>query len=308
MDNLRTNIEKYAYVFPGQGSQWIGMGHDIYQTYPEAKAVFDESDDILGFSLSQLCFQGPQEKLNQTDYAQPAIVTISIAYLKVLSRVLQKEILPPNMVAGHSLGEYTALIVANVLSLKDTLRLVQIRGQLMQREAEKTSSGMAAVIGLDKGILEEVCRESETEIANINSPGQIVISGTKDSLTKAAELAKSRGALRVIQLNVAGAFHSKFMQGAADELSSFISSLSFQNASLPIIANTSAQPVIYADDIKRELVKQLCNCVQWQSTVEYMVRSGVINFIEIGPGNVLTGLIKRISREAQVVNVGCVPH
>ena len=308
MDDTTINTGKVAYVFPGQGSQWAGMGYDIYQNYPEAKAVFDESDDIMGFSVSQLCFQGPQEKLNRTDYAQPVILATSIAYLKVLSKVLKEEIPAPDLVAGHSLGEYTALVAANVLSLRDALCLVQKRGQLMQRESDKIPSGMAAIIGLDKEILEEICRESGTEIANINSPGQIVISGSKESLAKGIDMAKARRALRVIPLNVAGAFHSKIMQGASDELSSFISSLSFRNASIPVVGNTSAQPLTGTEEIKSELVKQLCYYVQWQSTIEYMVKTGVVTFTEIGPGTVLTGLNKRISKETQIVNVGCVPH
>ena len=303
-----TNTEKWAYVFPGQGSQWAGMGYDLYQNYPEAKAIFDESDDVMGFSLSQLCFQGPQEKLNQTNYAQPAILTISIAYLKTLSLVLPPNIPPADFVAGHSLGEYSALVAANVLNLRDALHLVQLRGQLMQRESEKIPSGMAAVIGLDTSTVEEICRESETEIANNNCPGQIVISGSNEPLTKAIELAKNKKAPRVIPLNVAGAFHSRVMKGASDELASFIATLPFQDASIPIIANTSAQPLIKAGEIKEELVKQLCSCVQWQSSTEYMIKCGVTNFIEIGPGNILSGLIKRISREVQIMSVGCVPH
>ena len=306
MDN--PNVGKFAYVFPGQGSQWVGMGYDIYQNYAEAKAIFDESDNALDFSVSQLCFQGPQEKLNRTDYAQPVILTVSIAYLKILSRVLQKDIPEPDMVTGHSLGEYTALVTAGVLDFRDVLRLVHIRGKLMQRESEKIPSGMAAVIGLDKEILEKICYETGAEIGNINSPGQIVISGTKEALAQAMELAKAKGALRAVPLNVAGAFHSKIMQGAAGELSSCISSLPFRNASIPIIANTSAQPITDAAKIKHELIQQLCHCVQWQSSVAYMVQNGVTNFIEIGPGNVLTGLIKRINREVQVTNVGCIPH
>ena len=306
MENTTTG--KWAYVFPGQGSQWSGMGYDLYHNYPEAKAILDESDDVMGFSLSQLCFHGPQEKLNRTDYAQSAILTISIAYLKTLSRVLQKNIPPADFVAGHSLGEYSALVAANVLNLKDALHLVQLRGQLMQRESEKIPSGMAAVIGLDTSTVEEICRESETEIANNNCPGQIVISGSNESLTKAIELAKNKRAPRVIPLNVAGAFHSRVMKGASDELASFIATLSFQDASIPIIANTSAQPLIKAEEIKKELVKQLCHCVQWQSSTEYMIKCGTTNFIEIGPGNVLSGLIKRISREVQIMSVGCVPH
>lgn len=308
IENLSHNKVKTAYVFPGQGSQWVGMGYELYGKYPQAKAVFDESDKVLGFSLSQLCFQGPQDKLNQTVNAQPAVLVVSIAYLRTLPESLNEDIpLTPVSVAGHSLGEYTALVAANVLSLEDTLRLVQERGRLMQREVERIAGGMAAIIGLDKEPLEEVCYQAGVEIANINSPGQIVISGPKETLAKSMELAKSRGALRAIPLNVAGAFHSRLMQGAVDELASFISSLPFHSPTIPIIANTSAQPLTNAEDIKSELVHQLCHCIQWQSSVEYMIKNGATNFIEIGPGTVLTGLIRRISKEVQVTNVGCFP-
>ena len=308
MENSKNTERNTAYLFPGQGSQWSGMGRELYHEHSQAKAVFDEGDKVLGFPLSQLCFQGPQDKLTQTANAQPAVLAVSVACLKTLPELLSEDIYsPPTFVAGHSLGEYTTLVAADVLSLPDALRLVQERGRLMQREVESIAGGMAAIIGLDKESLEEVCRQSEVEIANINSPGQTVISGSKKDLDKAMELAKSRGALRAIPLKVAGAFHSRLMQGATDELSSFISSLPFHDSTIPIIANTSARPLTKAEEIKSELVHQLCHCIQWQNSVEYMIKNGITNFIEVGPGTVLTGLVKRISKEVQATNVGCSP-
>jgi [acyl-carrier-protein] S-malonyltransferase len=292
---------KIAHVFPGQGSQSVGMGHKLYQSSPKAKEVFQEADEALQFSLSRLCFEGPEDELRQTINAQPAIMTVSIACLRAASEV--NHTVSPAFVAGHSLGEYTALVAANVLGFTDAIRLVRERGRLMQEAGEIKPGGMAAVIGLDEAVLREICHESGAEIANFNCSVQIVISGSKETLARAMELAKARDARRVILLQVSGAFHSTLMQPTIEGLSAAISQINFRTPEIPIVVNSTAQPVTTAEGVKEELLRQLCNCVQWQPSVEYMVEEGVSTFIEIGPGQVLSGLIKRISNKVQVLNM-----
>ena len=291
---------KAALVFPGQGSQWVGMGHDLYKTSPKAREVFDRADEVLGFSLSRLCFEGPEEELQQTINSQPAILIVSLAYLK------SQDGLPhPAFLAGHILGEYTALAAADVLDFDQTLLLVRERGRLMEEAGEKTKGAMAAIMGLDEPSTEKICLESGASIANINCPGQIVVSGPKEAVARAANLARERGAKRTIQLKVSGAFHTYLMRSAAQGISSFISGLDFREPGVPVIANTTAQPLTDTGSIKEELIRQLSSCIQWQRSVEYMIRSGVTTFIEIGPGKVVSGLIRRISNEVQTANIGC---
>jgi [acyl-carrier-protein] S-malonyltransferase len=294
---------KVAYIFPGQGSQWVGMGRDLYQGFDAAKAVFDRADEALGFPLSRLCFEGPEDELLQTINAQPAIVTVSFACLEA-SRSMGGRLPPASFVAGHSLGEYTALAAAGVLDFATTVYLARERGRLMHEAGQMTPGGMAAVIGLDEPALAKVCDETGTRIANINCPGQIVISGAEKNLTQAMDLAKARGAPRVIRLQVSGAFHTPLMQPAVDGMAEVIATLSFNQPAIPIIGNTTAQPLATAELVEEELLRQLCNCVQWQRSVEYMISDGVSTFIEIGPGKVLAGLVKRINRDVNIVNIG----
>jgi len=292
---------KIAHVFPGQGSQSVGMGYKLYQSSPKAKEVFQEADEALQFPISRLCFEGPEDELRQTVNAQPAIMTASIACLKAASEV--NHTVSPTFVAGHSLGEYTALVAANVLGFTDAIRLVRERGRLMQKAGEIKPGGMAAVIGLDEAVLREICRESGAEIANFNCSVQIVISGSKEALARAMELAKAKDARRVIPLQVSGAFHSTLMQPTIEGMYEAISRINFRTPEVPIVVNSTAQPVTTAEGVKEELLRQLCNCVQWQPSVEYMLGEGISTFIEIGPGQVLTGLIKRISDKARVLNL-----
>lgn len=292
--------QKFAYVFPGQGSQWVGMGHDLYVNSAKARAVFEEADSVLGFALSRICFEGPEDVLRQTVNAQPAIMTVSIAYLQTSPQIQDRP--QPSFLAGHSLGEYTALIPAGALSFADALRLARERGRLMQEAGDRTSGGMLAVIGLDEASVLSVCRDTGMEIANINCPGQIAISGPTPALDKATQLAKERGAQRVVPLPVSGAFHSRLMQPAADGMAQAVSSLQFRDAAVPIVANTTAQPVTSGQALKAELLNQLCHSVLWQKSVEWMLKEGALEFIEVGPGQVLTGLIKRITKEARAIS------
>jgi [acyl-carrier-protein] S-malonyltransferase len=291
---------KVAHVFPGQGSQWVGMAKELYSNSPQAKAIFEEADSVLSFPLSQLCFEGPEEVLRQTVNAQPAILTVSIAYLNDTQQLQEV----PAFIAGHSLGEYTALVAAQVLDFATAVYLARERGRLMQEAGEREPGGMAAVIGLDEASVGDICKQSGAQIANINSPAQIAISGCLKALAEAVKLAESRGAKRVIPLQVSGAFHTPQMQPAAQGMAHIISKITFRDPIIPIVVNTTAQPVTTAEAIKTELLDQLCHTVHWERSIEYMIGMGVSTFIEIGPGRVLTGLIKRINKEVQTLNIG----
>ena len=293
---------KVAYLFPGQGSQRVGMGKEVCYGFATAREVFKEGDAVLGFPLSRICFEGPEETLRQTINAQPAVLIVSVAYLKALPEFLTNDIFP-SFLAGHSLGEYTALVAAGALSFADALLLTRERGRLMQEAGERFPGGMLAIIGLSKEVVEGVCQSSGVQIANINSPQQIVISGSAEALPRAAELAKVKGVKRVIPLEVSGAFHSPLMQSAADGMSKFISETAFSEPLIPIIANTTARPIVEPEAVKEELVRQLCHCVQWHNSVEYMIDAGVSTFIEIGPGRVLTGLTRQINERVEAINI-----
>ncbi len=296
-------LTKVAYVFPGQGSQWVGMGRDLYDNFDAAKTVFDQADEILKFPLSRRCFEGPEDELRQTINAQPAILTVSYACLQA-ARAVNPNLPPPAFVAGHSLGEYTALAVAGVLDFATTVYLARERGRLMYEAGVICPGGMTAIMGFDEGLLAEVCQQTETRIVNINCPGQLVISGARENIAQAMDLAKAKGASRVIPLPVSGAFHSPLMQSAVDGMAEILTTLTLHEPVIPVIANTTAQPLTTAESVKAELITQLCNCVQWQRSIEYMVNEGVSTFIEIGPGKVLTGLIKRINKNVETLNIG----
>jgi [acyl-carrier-protein] S-malonyltransferase len=297
-------MSQVAWVFPGQGSQSVGMGRDLYDNLDSARAIFNRADDALEFPLSRLCFEGPEDELRQTINAQPALVVDSFACLESAREVCGDNLPAPAFIAGHSLGEYTALTAAGVFDFATAVRLARERGRLMHEAGQAHPGSMAAIIGLDETLLVEVCQKSGAVIANINCPGQIVISGATENVARAMEMATAAGASRIIPLQVSGAFHTSLMQLAVDGMAEYIGSLSFQKPSLPVIGNTTAEPLPTAESVKSELLRQLCNPVQWQRSIEYMVESGVTTFIEIGPGKVLTGLIKRINKEVETINIG----
>ncbi len=282
-----------AWVFPGQGSQSVGMGRELATRYPEAQAVFDEADSTLGFSVSGLCWLGPEAELTRTSNQQPALLTVSVATLRVL---LKEDLLPePDYVAGHSLGEYSALVAAGAISFADGLRLVRRRGELMEQHGR---GAMVAVIGLDDEAMQLVANESGTEVANFNAPGQITLSGTDEAIEVAEIAAKARGARRVIKLPVNGAFHSSLMAPVADEMSQLIEHVEVVKPRVPLVSNVTGEPIANPDDIRNELIEQICASVRWTRGVETMVELGVTHFYEIGVGSVLTGLIGRIEKSA----------
>ena len=297
-----TEPSKIAYIFPGQGSQKVGMGQDLYHSYSLAREIFEEADDALGFPLSRLCFEGPDDALTRTDNVQPAILITSVACLKIAQETANDHLPSPIFVAGHSLGEYTALVAADVLSVTDAVRLVRHRGRLMHQAGQKKPGGMIALLGASKEDVEDLCLLSGCTIANINCPGQIVISGGIENLDKANKLARTKGA-RQTPLRVSGAFHSSLMEPAVGEFSEIVSNTTFHPPTAPIIANVTAQPLDNIDAIKEELLNQLCHCIQWQRSVEYMAQEKVTTFYEIGPGKVLSGLIRRINPELRTRNI-----
>ncbi len=279
------------------------MGLELYNTSPAAREVFQEADDSLGFRLSKLIFRGPDARLKNTANSQPAIMTVSIACWKAWEEQAGANANPPYMVAGHSLGEYTSMVVARVASFPDAVRLVRKRGQLMQQAAVNRPGGMAAIMGLDELALASICAETGVEVANINCEGQIVISGDKIAVAQAMDLASARGAKKTISLPVSGAFHSSLMLKAKIGLEEVVNSMEFNDPEVPIIANSDCTRLTKGDQVKQELVSGLCQCVQWKQSVRSMVDAGVSQFVEFGPAAVLSGLIRRIDRGVEATAV-----
>ena len=292
-----------AWIFPGQGSQQVGAGRDVYESSPAARQVFEQADAALGFPLSDLCFHGPEDSLRQTINAQPAIMAVSLACLEAAREADLLSRLRPAFVAGHSLGEYTALVAAGTLDADDGLRLVRERGRLMQEAGEASPGTMAAVLGLDLDAVEAVCREAGAELCNVNAPGQTVIGGALPTVEAAVDLARSRGARKAMLLNVSGAFHTSLMRPAVEGMERALAAATFRDPETPVVANGTGLPLTSAAAIREELLYQLAHPVLWQRSVEEMARAGVSTFVEIGPGRVLTALVKRIAPGAVLINI-----
>jgi [acyl-carrier-protein] S-malonyltransferase len=295
---------KLAYIFPGQGSQTPGMGRDLADNFPAAAAVFAEADDALGFPISEMCFNGTVEELQLTENTQPAILTVSIAAY----RAMEAEGFPkPDYVAGHSLGEYSALVAAGGLSFADAVRTVRARGRYMQEAAPVGAGAMAAILGAELSDVMAACGEARQgnvcSPANINSPGQIVIAGDTIAVELAMALLKERGAKRVVKLNVSAPFHCALMMPAQERLSEDLKKLEFTELAMPLVTNVDAAEISTGDAARDGLTRQVASTVRWQESVELLLANGVEKFVEIGPGKVLTGLLRQIKREARGLNV-----
>ena len=293
-----------AFIFPGQGSQHPGMGRDLAERFPAARQVFEEADEALGFPLSELCFNGPAEQLQLTENTQPAILTVSIAAL----RAAQSEGFPgADFVAGHSLGEYSALVAAGALHLGDAIRTVRARGRYMQEAVPVGAGAMAAILGADLEMVNAGCEEaSQGEVcsaANINSPGQVVIAGAAGAIDRAIVILKERGAKRAMKLNVSAPFHCAMMTPAQERLAADLDTIQFGDSEMPVVTNVDARAVTSADLLRDSLVRQVSQPVRWLESVEFLISQGVKTFIEIGPGKVLSGLVRQIDRSVQCVNV-----
>lgn len=303
---MAQRIPGLALLFPGQGSQYAGMGKELAAHHHVARETFEEADEALGYAISELCFEGPEEKLRLTEITQPAILTASVA----AARVLQAHGIAPSFVAGHSLGEYAAHVIAGTISFADAVRTVRRRGQLMQEAVPVGVGGMAAVLNLDLDVLRAACEEASEACdgqlcapANINSPGQIVISGDKAAVERAAELCKHKGAKRAIMLPVSAPFHCALMQAAQDRLAEVLSALEFHDPQIPVMCNVEASQVRDAAHSRDSLVRQVTGAVQWEASMRALIAQGATRFLEAGPGAVLTGLLRQIDRSQKCVNV-----
>ena len=294
-------MSKTALLFAGQGAQTVGMGRDLASAFPEARALFERADATLGYGLSGICFEGPEAELTRTENAQPGIYLVSWVALQLLK--LRVAGLAFEATAGLSLGEFTALAAAGSLGFEDGLKLVRLRGRFMQEACDTTQGGMAAVIGLDEAATREVCIATGVTLANLNCPGQIVISGAADRIPAAVEAAKAKGAKKAIPLTVAGAYHSPLMSVAQSRLAAELITVSLRDTQVPVIANVTAQPHGPAASIAGLLVDQVTSSVHWEASMRYLIAQGFTRFIELGPGNALAGFMKRIDKSVQMLGV-----
>jgi [acyl-carrier-protein] S-malonyltransferase len=298
-------IEKIAFLFPGQGSQAVGMGRDLAENFTVARQTFEEADDALGFSLSTLCFDGPAEQLKQTEFTQPAIFTVSMA----VDRVLRNHNVAPDYVAGHSLGEYSAAVAAGMLSFSDAIKALQLRGRFMQEAVPEGQGAMAAILGLAAGPVIEICARAQAEThepvsaANLNSPEQVVISGSAAGVARASEMAKEAGAKKVVALQVSAPFHCALMQPAQDRLAEVLKAIAFEEAAFPLACNVDAVLVTDGATERDALVRQVTASVRWVESMQLLIAEGVTRFLEVGPGKVLTGLLRQIDRSQKCSNI-----
>ncbi|MEK4236790.1 ACP S-malonyltransferase [Paenibacillus sp. FSL H7-0714] len=297
-------MSKIAFVFPGQGAQAVGMGKDVYDALPNSRAVFEKGDEVLGFPLSKLIFEGPDSELKQTVNTQPALLTASVAYLEAL----REQGLKPDYVAGHSLGEYSALVAAGVLSYEDAVTLVRLRGRFMEEAVPGGQGAMAAVLGAEREALAALCQtiseeNGVVELANVNCPGQIVVSGSQEGVNGVVQRVKEAGGKRAIPLEVSGPFHSSMMRAAADRLAEELKKVTFNTPNVPVIVNVTASPVTDPEEIRELLVRQVYSPVLWQDSIEWLIADGVDTFVEIGSGIVLAGLIRKIDKTVKVINI-----
>jgi [acyl-carrier-protein] S-malonyltransferase len=292
---------KTALLFAGQGSQAVGMGRDLCEKHDVCRQLFARANKVLGRDIQKICFEGPEDVLTKTDNAQPAIFLTSLACLEALKSQISN--LQFDATAGLSLGEFTALAAAGAVSFEDGLRMVQMRGRFMQEACDATNGGMASIMNLDDATLAEVCREADVDIANINCPGQIVISGDKDKVARVVELAKARGAKRAIPLVVAGAYHSRLMESARTKVAHALAGLPMQLPKVPVVSNVTGRPAGGVAEIKDLLVRQVTSPVRWSESMQWLVSQGFTRFIELGPGSVLSGLMKRINKDVEMLSV-----
>jgi [acyl-carrier-protein] S-malonyltransferase len=294
-------MSKTAFLFAGQGAQAVGMGKDLVEKYPAARQWFDRANAALGYDLAGICFNGPELELTKTENAQPGIFLVSWVAYELLKE--QVPALKADATAGLSLGEFTALTAAGAMSFDDCLKVLRVRGRSMLEACEATRGGMAAIIGLDEGPTREVCAECDVQLANLNCPGQLVISGEQEKITKACELAKAKGAKRAVPLTVAGAYHSPLMASAQPKLAGALNAAAIVVPSVSVISNVTAQPHGAPAEIKARLVEQVTASVRWEESIRYLLAQGFTRFIELGPGTALSGFMKRIDKTAQVLNV-----
>lgn len=298
---------KIAFVFPGQGAQTVGMGKDAYETSSSARSLFDRADQQLGYALSELIFQGPEEELKLTYHTQPALLTVSAAMLELIADSGMK----PDYVAGHSLGEYSALVAASALRFEDAVKTVRLRGEFMDKAVPAGEGAMAAVLGAEREALQALCNQvsaeaGSVELANVNCPGQIVVSGSKAGVDAIVARGKEAGAKRVIPLEVSGPFHSSLMRPAASQLADVLSEVELATPIVPVVANVTASPVQDAETIRRLLVEQVYSPVLWEDSIKRMIADGVEMFVEIGSGSVLAGLIKKTDRNVRIFSLNSV--